>query len=77
VLAFAGCVPIIARGGEVPYVPTPHRVVQEILALASVGPDDVVYDLGAGDRRIVVAAARWRRRSRAVRDRGPVRGGPA
>jgi len=31
-----------------------------MLALAGVGQDDVVYDLGAGDGRIVIAAARWR-----------------
>jgi trans-aconitate methyltransferase len=51
--------PIIARGGDVPYVQTPDRVVHEMLTLAGVGPDDVVYDLGAGDGRIVIAAARW------------------
>ena len=43
-----------------PYVQTPERVVHEMLALAAVRPDDVVYDLGAGDGRIVIAAARWR-----------------
>ena len=59
-LALAGCGPIFARGGDVPYVQTPDRVVQEMLALAEVRPDDVVYDLGAGDGRIVIAAARWR-----------------
>jgi len=51
-------VPIFARGGEVPYVQTPARVVHDMLLLASVGPADVVYDLGAGDGRIVIAAAR-------------------
>jgi trans-aconitate methyltransferase len=59
-LALGGCVPIFARGGDVPYVQTPERVVHEMLALAAVRPDDVVYDLGAGDGRIVIAAARWR-----------------
>jgi cyclopropane fatty-acyl-phospholipid synthase-like methyltransferase len=59
-MALAGCVPIFARGGEVPYVQTPERVVHEMLALAGVGPRDVVYDLGSGDGRIVIAAARWR-----------------
>jgi tRNA A58 N-methylase Trm61 len=44
----------------VPYVSTPDRVVHEMLTLAGVSPDDVVYDLGAGDGRIVIAAARWR-----------------
>ena len=45
-------------GVEVPDVRTPPEVVVEILRLAHVGPDDVVYDLGSGDGRIVVAAAR-------------------
>jgi SAM-dependent methyltransferase len=58
VALFGGCVPIFSRGGEVPYVQTPARVVREMLALAAVGPGDVVYDLGAGDGRIVIAAAR-------------------
>ncbi|HSV28277.1 MAG TPA: methyltransferase domain-containing protein, partial [Candidatus Omnitrophota bacterium] len=43
---------------EVPYVPTPDEVVQSMLTLAGVGPDDYVVDLGSGDGRIVVAAAR-------------------
>lgn len=40
-----------------PFIPTPHRVVDKMLELAEVGPDDVVYDLGSGDGRIVIAAA--------------------
>jgi len=40
-----------------PFVPTPHRVVEKMLELAEVGPDDTVYDLGSGDGRIVIAAA--------------------
>jgi SAM-dependent methyltransferase len=40
-----------------PFVATPHDVVQRMLALAKVGPEDVVYDLGSGDGRIVIAAA--------------------
>lgn len=43
---------------DVPYVPTDEKVVAEILELANVGPRDVLYDLGSGDGRIVVAAAR-------------------
>jgi SAM-dependent methyltransferase len=43
---------------DVLYLPTPHRVVQEMLGLAGVSPDDVVYDLGSGDGRIPIAAAR-------------------
>jgi SAM-dependent methyltransferase len=42
----------------VPYVATPEAVVEEMLEIAQVGPADVVYDLGSGDGRIVIAAAR-------------------
>jgi SAM-dependent methyltransferase len=41
-----------------PYVPTPSEVVDRMLAFAKVGPRDVVYDLGCGDGRIVIAAAK-------------------
>jgi methylase of polypeptide subunit release factors len=42
---------------DAPYVPTPLATVDEMLRLAAVGPGDVVYDLGAGDGRVVIAAA--------------------
>jgi precorrin-6B methylase 2 len=41
-----------------PYVPTPQDVVERMLALAEVTDKDVVYDLGCGDGRIPVTAAR-------------------
>jgi hypothetical protein len=40
-----------------PYVPSPLSTVDEMLRLAQVGPRDIVYDLGAGDGRVVIAAA--------------------
>jgi cyclopropane fatty-acyl-phospholipid synthase-like methyltransferase len=40
-----------------PFVATPHDVVERMLTLARVGREDVVYDLGSGDGRIVIAAA--------------------
>ncbi|WP_352431648.1 methyltransferase domain-containing protein [Pyrinomonas sp.] len=43
---------------DVPYVPTPPEVVDEMLRMAAVTKDDVVYDLGCGDGRIVIAAAK-------------------
>ena len=43
---------------DVPYVSTPAPVVDEMLRLARVGAGDVIYDLGCGDGRIVIAAAR-------------------
>jgi hypothetical protein len=39
------------------YDPTPPEVVEEMLRLASIRPGDILYDLGCGDGRIVVAAA--------------------
>ena len=51
----------IARAQEgkiVPYVPTPQEVVDRMLELAEVKKGDVVYDLGSGDGRIVVTAAK-------------------
>ena len=43
---------------EVPYVPTPEEVVVEMLKMARVTPNDIVYDLGCGDGRIVITAAK-------------------
>jgi SAM-dependent methyltransferase len=43
---------------EIPYIPTPQDVVEEMLRMAGVGKDDVVYDLGSGDGRIVITAAK-------------------
>ena len=43
---------------DVPYVPTPYVVVEEMLRLARVGPGDFVMDLGSGDGRILIAAAK-------------------
>ena len=42
---------------QVPYVPTPQDIVDKMLELAKITPDDVVYDLGSGDGRIVITAA--------------------
>ena len=58
----AGAPPSLGRSHPavifVEFVATPHDVVDRMLELAQVGPDDVVYDLGCGDGRIVVAAAK-------------------
>jgi hypothetical protein len=39
------------------FVPTPEDVVTQMLAVAGIGPKEIVYDLGSGDGRIVAAAA--------------------
>lgn len=41
-----------------PFVPTPEEVVHRMLELAEITPGDVLYDLGSGDGRIVIAAAK-------------------
>jgi tRNA G37 N-methylase Trm5 len=46
------------RKPDIFYLPTPQEVVEKMLELAKVGKDDVVYDLGCGDGRIVVTAAK-------------------
>jgi len=46
------------REPDVRYEPTPQPVVRQMLRLAEVGPGDVVYDLGSGDGRIPITAAR-------------------
>lgn len=51
----------IGDGGielDAPYVPTPQPVVDAMLRIAGVGPDDIVYDLGSGDGRLVISAVR-------------------
>ena len=65
----ATCMPASARGTTPPnaaemheaqalYLPTPQPVVEAMLRLAGVSGTDVVYDLGSGDGRIPIAAAR-------------------
>lgn len=44
--------------GEVPFVPTPPEVVDRMLEMARVKSGDVIYDLGSGDGRIIIQAAK-------------------
>lgn len=44
--------------GDTPYVQTPQNVVDRMLQVANVGPGDYVIDLGSGDGRMVITAAR-------------------
>lgn len=46
------------REPDVRYEPTPQAVVHQMLVLAGVGPNDIVYDLGSGDGRIPITAAK-------------------
>jgi len=61
VLAIAALLPAIAVAApaeEVPFVVTPDNVTLAMLQLAKVGPEDYVIDLGSGDGRIVLTAAK-------------------
>lgn len=54
----ARCRDLFSRSPKgVPYCPTPFAVARQMLEFASVGPADVVYDLGSGDGRIPILAA--------------------
>lgn len=55
---FAGLNVAPAQDLDVPYVPTPSVVVEEMLDLVNITESDYVIDLGSGDGRIVVAAAK-------------------
>jgi SAM-dependent methyltransferase len=60
-VGFLAVHPVLAqdeRKPDVPYVATPQVTVDEMLRLAGVGPQDFVVDLGSGDGRIVVTAAK-------------------
>jgi SAM-dependent methyltransferase len=50
--------PTVAPSLDVPFVPTPQEVVERMLSIAKVGKNDVLFDLGCGDGRIVVTAAK-------------------
>ena len=51
--------PAIAQDyGDSPYVPTPQVVVDRMLEVAKVGPKDFVIDLGSGDGRLIITAAK-------------------
>ena len=60
--AIAGCAsPTRSEGLRAPdihYDPTPDNIVAQMVRLAQVGPNDVVYDLGCGDGRTVIAAVK-------------------
>ncbi len=56
-ILFSGC-SVVWTSGEVPFVPTPPEVVDRMLELAEVKRGDVVYDLGSGDGRIIIRAAK-------------------
>jgi ribosomal protein L11 methylase PrmA len=47
-----------SRGPDVIFVPTPQEVVEDMLRLANVGKGDILYDLGSGDGRIAITAAK-------------------
>jgi hypothetical protein len=57
-LAAAVAMPVSAAEPRVPYVPTPQAVVDRMLEIGKVGSNDYLIDLGSGDGRIVITAAK-------------------
>lgn len=53
----SGPLPAQLPAADPPFIPTPERIVEEMLSLGRVAATDVVYDLGSGDGRLVIAAA--------------------
>lgn len=43
---------------KIPFVPSPHDIVEKMLSIADPKPDELLVDLGSGDGRIVISAAR-------------------
>ena len=64
IVVLAAASPALAQSPEAkdhiagPYVPTPWVIVDEMLKLADIRAEDVVYDLGSGDGRLVITAAK-------------------
>jgi hypothetical protein len=50
--------PPVVGGKDVMWVPTPDAAVDRMLSMANVSPRDLVYDLGSGDGKVVIMAAR-------------------
>lgn len=50
--------PLIRGQEEIPFVPTPMEVVDRMLEMAEIKKGDVIYDLGSGDGRILIRAAK-------------------
>lgn len=58
-IAGAGASPALGQPRfDVPFVPTPTAVVDQMLGLANVRPEDFVMDLGSGDGRVAITAAK-------------------
>jgi hypothetical protein len=58
-LSAKGCASLpIWTYGEVPFVPTPPAVIDRMLEMARVKSSDVIYDIGSGDGRIIIQAAK-------------------
>lgn len=60
-IAVVSIVQVPMNAQDVPFFETPDSVVEAMLEMAEVHENDVVYDLGSGDGRIVIAAAAARR----------------
>src|SRR5580765_7686258 len=68
----SGQVVVGQDGKDVVYLPTPPELVNTMLDMAGVTPEDYVIDLGSGDGRIVIAAAKRGARSLGIEYDGPL-----
>jgi cyclopropane fatty-acyl-phospholipid synthase-like methyltransferase len=60
IVALILCIPAftLLKQGAPPFVPTSRKTVQEMIELAEIKPGEIVYDLGCGDGRLLIAAAK-------------------
>ena len=58
--------------GRIPFVPSPRDVVEKMLSIADPMPDELLVDLGSGDGRIIISAAKNYRCSALGVERNPV-----
>ena len=57
-MAAIGIALVLHIAAPVPYVPTPMRIVRKMVSLADLSDDQIVYDLGAGDARLLIEASK-------------------
>jgi hypothetical protein len=57
ILAIGGCLAMLIIFFGPPFIPTPIRIIKDLIQIANISKDDVVIDLGSGDGRMLIHAA--------------------